>query len=218
MKRTKLMGLESEFENFCIQEGESIDNMYSRLMHILNEFDEVRESLSNSKIVGNIFRAMMRRPRCESMISTLKAMQGSLGEFTHEEVFTHLLCFEEKLRQNGELTPKPKETALQAQRSPSHHYLSKTSSSSFSMNDQVITKMFERMLNLEKEHNEERDKKEMTCICFSCHKEGHTTHDCFLVFPHKKKQNFERIDAILATINHVKRKKKDKRNPLNLDL
>jgi gag-polypeptide of LTR copia-type len=28
MKRTKLMGLESEFENFSIQEGESIENMY----------------------------------------------------------------------------------------------------------------------------------------------------------------------------------------------
>jgi gag-polypeptide of LTR copia-type len=63
MKRTKLMSLESEFENICIQEGESIENMYSRLMYILNEFDEVGESLSNSKIVGNIFRTMMRRPR-----------------------------------------------------------------------------------------------------------------------------------------------------------
>jgi hypothetical protein len=72
--------------------------MYSRLMHILNEFNEVRESLSNSKIVGKIFRAMMRRSRRESMISTLEAMQGTLGEFTHEEVFIHLLCFEEKLR------------------------------------------------------------------------------------------------------------------------
>jgi predicted oxidoreductase len=93
------------------------------------------------------------------MISTLEAMQDSFGEFTHEEVFTHLLCFEEKLRQNGELTPKLKEIALQAQKSPSHHYLSKTSSSLSSMNDQFITKMFERMLNLEKEHNEERDEK-----------------------------------------------------------
>jgi chaperonin cofactor prefoldin len=63
MKRTKLMGLESEFEIFCIQEGESIENMYSRLMHILNEFDEIRESLSNFKIVGKIFRSMMRIPR-----------------------------------------------------------------------------------------------------------------------------------------------------------
>jgi hypothetical protein len=161
--------------------------MYSRLMHILNEFDEVRESLSNSKIVGKIFMAMMRRPRWESMISTLEAMQVSLGEFTHEEVFTHLLCFEEKLRQNGELTPKLKETTLQAQKSPSHYYSSKTSSNSSSMNDQIITKMFERMLNLEKEHNKERDEIGMTCICFSCHKEGHTTHDCSLVFPHKKK-------------------------------
>jgi hypothetical protein len=43
------------------------------------------------------------------------------------------------------------------------------------------------------------------------------THDCSLVFPNKKKQNFERIDAMLATNNHVKRKK-DERNPLNLAL
>jgi hypothetical protein len=47
--------------------------------------------------------------------------------------------------------------------------------------------------------------------------EGHTTHDCSLVFPHKKKQNIEIIGAILATSNHVKRKK-DKRNLLNLAL
>jgi gag-polypeptide of LTR copia-type len=97
MKRTKLMVLESEFENFYIQEGESIENMYSRLMHILNEFDEVGESLSNSKIVGRVFRAMMRRPRWKGMISTLEAIHVSLDEFTHEEVFTYLLCFKEKL-------------------------------------------------------------------------------------------------------------------------
>jgi chaperonin cofactor prefoldin len=98
MKKTKLMDLESEFENFCIQKGESIENIYSKLMRILNEFDEIEESLSNSKIVGNIFRTMMKRSRWESMISTLEAMQDTLGKFTHEEMFTHLLCFEEKLR------------------------------------------------------------------------------------------------------------------------
>jgi hypothetical protein len=57
----------------------------------------------------------------------------------------------------------------------------------------------------------------MTCICFSCHKEGHTTHDYSLVFPHKKKQNFERIDAILAISIHVERKN-DERNSLNISL
>jgi gag-polypeptide of LTR copia-type len=74
IKRTKLMGLEFEFKNFCIQEGESIENMYLRLMYILNEFDKIGEFLSNSKIVGKIFRAMLRRPSWESMISTLKIM------------------------------------------------------------------------------------------------------------------------------------------------
>jgi hypothetical protein len=78
-------------------------------------------------------------------------------------------------------------------------------------------KIFERILNLEKEHNEEQDEKGMTCICFSCHKEGHTTHDCSLIFPNKKKQNFERISVMLASSNHVKRNK-DERNLLNLAL
>jgi hypothetical protein len=57
----------------------------------------------------------------------------------------------------------------------------------------------------------------MMCIYFSCHKEGHTTHDCSLVFPHKKKRNFERISVMLATSNHVERKK-DEINSLNLAL
>jgi hypothetical protein len=57
----------------------------------------------------------------------------------------------------------------------------------------------------------------MTCIYFSCHKEGHTTHDCSLVFPHKKKQNFKKICAMLASSNRFERKK-DEINPLNYTL
>jgi hypothetical protein len=56
------------------------------------------------------------------MINTLEEMQGTLGEFTNEEVFTHILCFEVKLRQNGELTQKLKKITLQAQKSSSHYY------------------------------------------------------------------------------------------------
>jgi hypothetical protein len=88
------------------------------------------------------------------------------------------------------------------------------------MNDQIITEIFKRMLNLENDHNKERDEKRMTYICFSYHKEGHTTHDCFLVFPHKRKrkfEKFERIGTMLATNNHVERKKVE-RNSLNLAL
>jgi hypothetical protein len=83
-KRTKLMGLESEFKNFCIQLGKSIENMYSKLIHILNEFDEVGKYLPNFKIVGNNFRTIIRRPRWERMINTLEIMQDTFGEFTHE--------------------------------------------------------------------------------------------------------------------------------------
>jgi hypothetical protein len=51
MKRTKLMGLKTEFENLCIKEEESIDNMCSKLIHTLNEFNKLGESLSNFKII-----------------------------------------------------------------------------------------------------------------------------------------------------------------------
>jgi hypothetical protein len=104
------MDLESEFKNFYIQEGESIENMFSRLMHILNEFDEVRQSLSNSKIVGKIFRTMMRRPRWKNMISILVAIQGTLSKFTHEEVFTHLLALRrsyDKMESSHQSSKKP---------------------------------------------------------------------------------------------------------------
>jgi Trp operon repressor len=77
--------------------------------------------------------------------------------------------------------------------------------------------MFEMMLKLVMKYNKEQDEKGKACIYFSCHKEGHTTHNCSLVFPHKKKQNFERIGAMLAKSNCFKRKK-DEINPLNLDL
>jgi hypothetical protein len=85
------------------------------------------------------------------------------------------------------------------------------------MNDQIITMMFERMLNREKKYNKERDEKRKACIYFSCHKKYHTTHNYSLVFPHKKNQNFKRVSAMLAASNHVERKN-DERNSLNLAL
>jgi hypothetical protein len=86
------------------------------------------------------------------------------------------------------------------------------------MNEQVLTKMFERMLNLKKEHNKEVYDEVMNSIYFSCHKKDHTIHDCFLVFLHKKR-NFQRIQTMLATSNlNSNEMKKEERNPLNLIL
>jgi hypothetical protein len=51
MKRTKLMGLKYEFINLSIKEEESIENIYTRLIDIQNEFDKLGEFLSNSKII-----------------------------------------------------------------------------------------------------------------------------------------------------------------------
>jgi gag-polypeptide of LTR copia-type len=38
IKRTKIMGLETKFENFKIEDHESIEELYNRLLSIQNEF------------------------------------------------------------------------------------------------------------------------------------------------------------------------------------
>jgi hypothetical protein len=63
MKRTKLMDLKYEFINLSIKEEESIENIYTRLIDIQNEFDKLGKFLSNSKIIDKNFRIMMRRSR-----------------------------------------------------------------------------------------------------------------------------------------------------------
>jgi hypothetical protein len=52
---------------------------------------------------------------------------------------------------------------------------------------------------------------------FHAIRKGHTTHNYFLILPHKNKRNFEKIDDMLAASNCVERKKED-RNPLDLAL
>ncbi|XP_078159684.1 uncharacterized protein LOC144555277 [Carex rostrata] len=51
IKQTKLTGLETRFETFDIGDNESIEDMYNRMLQMQNEFVELGEPISNSKIV-----------------------------------------------------------------------------------------------------------------------------------------------------------------------
>ena len=46
MKRTKPMGLDQKFDSFRMIEGESVDDMYTRMNHIKNGFTALGESLT----------------------------------------------------------------------------------------------------------------------------------------------------------------------------
>jgi gag-polypeptide of LTR copia-type len=48
------MDLETKFENFKIEDHESIEEMYNRLLSIQNEFSNLGEPLRNNKVVGKI--------------------------------------------------------------------------------------------------------------------------------------------------------------------
>ena len=74
IKRTKINGLETRCENFRVDDKESVEDIYTRLMIIQNEFSDLGEPLSNNKIVGKLLRAMMGRPRWEALISALEAL------------------------------------------------------------------------------------------------------------------------------------------------
>ena len=77
IKKTNINGLETQFENFRVYDHESIEEIYSRLMEIQSQFCELGEPLTNNQLVGKFLRAMMKRPKWESMVSALEAIQGT---------------------------------------------------------------------------------------------------------------------------------------------
>jgi gag-polypeptide of LTR copia-type len=108
IKRTKIMGLETKFQNFKREDYESIEEMYNRLLSIQNEFSDLDEPLTNNKVIDKIIRVMLRRPRWEALVSALEAMQSTNDAFTPDELYTHLRCIEEKLKQTRDYHVEPK--------------------------------------------------------------------------------------------------------------
>jgi hypothetical protein len=54
IKCTKIMRLKIKFENFIVEDNESIEEMYTRLMSIQNKFMDLGELIINNKIIENI--------------------------------------------------------------------------------------------------------------------------------------------------------------------
>ena len=200
IKRTKRSGLNTRFESFRVEDGESIDDMYSRLMSIQNEFFNIDEPLDDERIVEKMLRALLCEPRWEAYVSSLEAMQGANKAFTSDEVYTCLRSFEETLRQAGKLKPESKIVAFPAQNFKPNNYNNhsqpkESASPSFiselPQDVAVLTNMFQGMLSFEKRYNKERVLKNKKVVCFSCQKEGHTIHTCYKVFPKLKERSDE---------------------------
>jgi hypothetical protein len=82
--------------------------MYNRLLSIQNEFSNLSEPLINNKVIGKILTVMLQKSRWKALISALEVMQGTNDVFTPDELYTHLRCFEEKLKQAGDYHVEPK--------------------------------------------------------------------------------------------------------------
>ena len=171
--------------------------MYYRLMCIQNEFVNCEEPISNNRIVGKLLREIMKRPRWEALVSTLEVIQGTNDTLTPDEVFTHLRCFEEKLRQADELEIRSKNVALAAHNIK--HYNPSTATFNrdifiqrldheVSKNPLLISEALQGMLLFERRYNKRREEKKKRVICFMCQKEGHTIHTCYELFPKPRRQ------------------------------
>ena len=101
IKRTKHSGLNTRFESFKVEEGESIDDMFSRLMSIQNEFFNIGEPLDDERIVEKMLRSLLSEPKWGGFVSSLEALHEVSKVFTSDEVYTSLQSFEETLRQAG---------------------------------------------------------------------------------------------------------------------
>jgi gag-polypeptide of LTR copia-type len=121
-KEPKLWGLETKFEIFKMKDHKSIEEMYNRLLSIQNEFSDLGESLINNKVIDKILKVMLRMSRWEALVSALEAMQGLNDAFMSDELYTHLRCFEEKLKQAGDYHVEPKQVAFPAQSNVKHFH------------------------------------------------------------------------------------------------
>jgi hypothetical protein len=57
-----------------MEDHESIEEMYNRLLSIQNEFSDLDEPLTNNKVIGKILRVMLQRPRWEALVFALETM------------------------------------------------------------------------------------------------------------------------------------------------
>jgi gag-polypeptide of LTR copia-type len=124
IKKTKITGFEIKFENFRLEDVETLENMYNKLIHIQNEFSELEETLSNGKIIEKLLRVMLMKPRWEGYMSALEVMQGVQATFTPDKIYAHLRSFEETLKQAGEPMHESKVIAFSAQNIKSHNHSS----------------------------------------------------------------------------------------------
>jgi TFIIF-interacting CTD phosphatase-like protein len=76
IKKTKITGLETKFENFRLKDGETLENIYNKLIHIQNEFYKLGETLSNENVIEKILCVMLRKIRWEGYVSALETMKG----------------------------------------------------------------------------------------------------------------------------------------------
>jgi hypothetical protein len=88
-----------EFENFGLEKGETIKNMYNRFIHIQNKFGKLGEILFNGNIIGKLLRVMLRKSRWKKYVSAFEAMQGVQAALTLDEVYAHLRSVDETLKQ-----------------------------------------------------------------------------------------------------------------------
>ncbi|KAJ4793822.1 Pol [Rhynchospora pubera] len=234
IKSSRQFELESRLDNFRIREGECIEEMYTRFIQLLDEFTNIGETLSNSRVIGRLLRALVGRPQFDTLISTLETQQRSHNNLTPEIIYTHYRCVEEKLKQLGELKYEPKTVALAAndnKASPSknrhndnhqgrHRHSSDKAKGIIDLDEDkqgaVLSKMFRAIMIFEGKFNKERLENDERALCFVCQKEGHTMYSCFKLFPHLKKDKEDggkrRGDGrFKSKKGHYKSKKKGER-------
>jgi gag-polypeptide of LTR copia-type len=137
IKKIKITRLKIKFKNFRLEDGEILENIYNRLIHIQNKFSELGETLSNRKVIGKLLRVMLRKPKWEGYVSALEAIQGVQATFTPDKAYAHLRSVEETLKQAGESVHESKAIIFPAQNIKSHNH-SNTFNSQFSTSDSFI--------------------------------------------------------------------------------
>jgi len=175
VKRAKIDLLRSQYENFCMQENETIDDMVTRFTKITNGLSSLGDAIDNDQRVRKIIRALP--PSWEVKATTLKELNDK-EEMELIGLIGNLKTHEMERKAREEMAPSKKKTiAFKCQSTHSDEDDEEEDDEELSL----LVKNVRRMYNKAKFQGRRRwqgGKEERKIICFNCQRPGHIVAEC----------------------------------------
>ncbi|KAG5565576.1 hypothetical protein RHGRI_001477 [Rhododendron griersonianum] len=193
VKQSKLQRLTTEFETIRMEEEETFNEFYSKLISIVNRCETLGEPIQSFRVIKKILRSLPERFKTKVIMLEGKR---KLKEKTVEEVVGILQTFEADMLHSESHKPKTKllEKTIAFSSSQRENRDSGSDNDTSDETLALLTKNLKRLFKQKSTENMNTKGKGMKGPplgpkCYECHGYGHLAHECANKL--KKSTNFK---------------------------